>query len=259
MLMIAHERHLRIRQVLAQRGSCTVAALRDLLGVSAATLRRDLTLLERLGEVVRSHGGVMDPSRTAGEPPFAGRMREAVEAKQRIAERAVALIPPGATVFVDAGSSALALGQRLLERGGHVLYTNSLPLLQDLRAQGAKLVCIGGERRDVSQALVGGLALDWLGRLHFDVAVLGASGLDAREGASTTELMEAAVKREVLQRAGRSILLADARKWGRPAAVCFSSWDRIADWVTDYQPTRRERETLRRLGTTVHTCGPRAR
>ena len=100
----------------------------------------------------------------------------------------------------------------------------------------------------MSLALVGALALDWLRRLRFDVAVLAASGLDAREGASTTELSEAAVKQLAAARAARRVLASHAAKWNKPAAVAFAGWDVFHTFVTDVKLTSAEKAHLRRAG-----------
>jgi DeoR/GlpR family transcriptional regulator of sugar metabolism len=105
----------------------------------------------------------------------------------------------------------------------------------------------------VSLALTGVLAQSWLENLRFDVAVLGASGLEGASGASTTEVAEAAVKTEALRRARRRILVAHAEKWGRPSAVRFASWGAFTDVVTDRALSREERAALSAAQVRVHT------
>lgn len=250
--MFAHQRHQRLDELLQARGTLAVADLPALLRASPATVRRDLEHLARLGRVVRTHGGVSHPDTLPGEPDFARRARAAVPAKGAIAEAAAALVPDGATVFVDAGTTALEAGRRLLDRDGLTIYTNSQPLLTGQPAGRSRLIAIGGELRAVSRAFVGGLALAWLRALRFDIALLGASGLDSVDGASTTELLEAAVKQEVVARAKRTVLLADSAKWSQPAAVHFATWDEIDDLVTDHRLTRAETAALTRAGVTLH-------
>jgi DeoR/GlpR family transcriptional regulator of sugar metabolism len=254
--MFAHDRHQKIAATVERHRRISVAALQRQLGVSAATLRRDLTLLEQTGRIARAHGGVLHPDSVAGEPAFARKVRTAPGTKAALAATAAALIPGGATVFIDAGSTTLAVGRLLLARTDLTLFTNSLPLLEVSRSGGARLIALGGEVRPISRALVGGLAMDWLGNLRFDFAVIGASGLDLTDGASTTELMEATVKQAALARSRRAILVADATKWGRPASVSFAPWSDLDDWVTDHRPTRPESTRLTAQGVTLHRPTP---
>jgi DeoR/GlpR family transcriptional regulator of sugar metabolism len=137
---------------------------------------------------------------------------------------------------------------QLLDRRELTIVTNSIPLLQLGTQAKARVVGVGGEVRAVSLALVGGLALEWLRGLRFDVAVLAASGLDATEGASTTELSEAAVKQLAGARATKRVLVSHAAKWNKPAAVAFGGWDRFNLFVTDARLSAAEKAQLRRAG-----------
>ena len=253
-VMFAQTRQQQITKAVERHRRISVAALQSQLGVSAATLRRDLTFLAQTGRIVRAHGGVLHPEAVSGEPAFARKVRTVAAVKAALAATAAALIPDGATVF-----TTLAAGRLLLARTGLTVFTNSLPLLASGDIGGARLVALGGEVRPISRALVGGLATDWLAHLRFDFAVVGASGLDLADGASTTELLEASVKQAALARATRTILIADATKWARPAAIRFAPWTDFDDWVTDHRPTRPESTRLAAHGVTLHHPSGRAK
>lgn len=233
-----------------------VAALQRLVGASPATLRRDLTLLAQLGKVVRTHGGVMHPRHAAGEPSFDRKARAALAAKRAIASAAAALVPTGSTVFVDAGTTALEVGRRLATRERLTLVTNSIPLLQEATGPGTRIIAIGGEVRAISLALVGADALHWIRRFRVDIAFLGASGIDAPAGPTTTELLEAGVKSAVAANARRVIVVADASKWTSAAPIRYAEWSQIGDVITTHAPTRAERQHLSRAGTRLHVISP---
>jgi DeoR family fructose operon transcriptional repressor len=84
--------------------------------------------------------------------------------------------------------------------------------------------------------LVGSLALDALARLRADVALIGASGLHPADGATTTELLEASIKHQWIQKSGRACLLADASKWRQPAPIRFAAWGEFQEFFTDTRP-----------------------
>jgi DeoR family fructose operon transcriptional repressor len=170
-------------------------------------------------------------------------------AKKAIAAKAALLVPPDASVLVDAGSTCLEVGKALLERKDIRIITHSVALLQMAFRGEASVVCLGGELRKVSGALTGAGALGALASLHADVAFIGASGLDSREGCSTTELSEAEMKKALLIRCRRRILLADHTKWQNPSTIRFAAWREFTDWVTDQSPGAR---TARSLGVKIH-------
>jgi DeoR/GlpR family transcriptional regulator of sugar metabolism len=161
------------------------------------------------------------------------------------------------TVFVDAGTTCLEVGRALLDRPALRIFTNSVPLLGLAAEARATVSAVGGEVRPMSLALTGGLAQSWLENLRFDVAVVGASGLEGASGASTTEVAEAAVKAEALRRARRRILVAHAEKWGRPAALRFAPWSAFTDVVTDRALSRDERAALNAAQVRVHAVPSR--
>lgn len=251
--MFAHDRQQKIIELVSRASPVSVPELKRTLGASPATIRRDLGFLERIGKIVRTHGGVLHPDQARGEVSFDRRTRHALNAKNAIAAAAAALAGSGDLVFVDAGTTALEVGRRLLARSGLTVFTNSVSLLGLRAAEGVRLVALGGDVRRVSLALTGSGALEWVRQLRIDVAFIGASGIDAAEGPSTTELTEAEVKRAIVAKARRVILVADASKWAAPAAIRFADWTEIDDMVTDYRPTRAERATISRHGTHMHT------
>ncbi|HEX8833453.1 MAG TPA: DeoR/GlpR family DNA-binding transcription regulator [Abditibacteriaceae bacterium] len=251
--MIAQERFQAISDLVAQRQKLTVGELQNELGVSAATLRRDLAELEALGKIVRVHGAVVHPGFFRGEPSFAQKRRSSVNIKRAMALAAAELVPARATVFVDAGTTCLEVGRVLLARHDITLLTHSLPLAA-LAYEGesaAKVICIGGEVRTISGATVGALALSWLQNLRADWCFVGASGLSPGSGASTTELGEAAMKQAMLGRAEHKVLVADAAKWNKPVTVDFATWNNFDFWVTGGEFAPDAAKTIKKIGPRV--------
>ena len=169
-----------------------------------------------------------------GEQHFLARAVVQSAPKAQIARKAADLLPHKGNVFVDAGTSCLAVGQLLIARPELRVYTNSIPLISLAAHSQATLIAIGGEARKVSMALTGGFTQPWLADLRFDAAVFGASGLDLANGAYTSEIHEAAIKGEVLRRSTNRVLVADAEKWSRPTAVRFAPWN--AFYLVRHQP-----------------------
>jgi DeoR/GlpR family transcriptional regulator of sugar metabolism len=251
--MFAQERHHRIGELVRKHRRLNFRDLLKLAGGSPATLRRDLAEMETAGAIIRVHGGVLDPGYVRLEPSFSERVVRNRPAKRRMAEAAAALVPSGAVVIIDAGSTCLEVGKALLGRKDVRLITHSFALLEAAFRGEAPMVCLGGELRRVSGALTGASALGALEKLRADIAFIGATGLDAEEGCSTTELSEAEMKRKILSRAARNIVVADHSKWKQPSTVQFAGWDDVDDFITDVAPAAGTVRKLRGHGVKIHS------
>lgn len=242
--MLPLERQRSILNFVRRNKNVGVNELIAATGYSPATVRRDLSFLEAEGKLLRTHGGVVSLESIANEPTFSFKQKQATREKQRMSTAAAALVGAGQTVFIDAGSTCLDLGQRLLQTPEVTLYTNSLPLLFYASQHPGRVVALGGEIRGISRALVGAGAEGWLQSLHFDCAFIGASGLSAEGGASTTELLEASIKKRVVAQSRLRVLMADASKWQSPSVIRFAAWDEFEHWITDARLSAAEARAL---------------
>lgn len=250
--MFTPERRNAIKKIIRQHRRMHFEELQRQVDVSPATLRRDLTALEQSGDIIRVHGGVLDRSYFRTEASFDERVTRKRAAKKAIAAAAALLVPSGATVLVDAGTTCLEVGKILLTRKDVRLITNSVTLVQGAFQGEATIWCLGGELRKVSGALVGAAALGALNSVHAEVAFIGATGLDEEAGCFTTELFEAEMKQAMISSAARKILLADSTKWQKPSAVRFAGWQDFDDWFTDELPDSASAKRLRALGLHLH-------
>jgi DeoR/GlpR family transcriptional regulator of sugar metabolism len=251
--MLTVERHRQILRLLRDHGRLTLKEIASKLSVSLATVRRDAVDLATTNRAQRVHGGLLSKGFGQEEPLYSRKAEKAVSTKVRLGRSTATMLPEAGSVFIDAGTTCLEVGRAVLDRPRLRIFTNSLPLLSLAVDSRATIISLGGEVRPLSLALTGSLAQHWLQNLRFDTAVIGASGLDLHEGASTTEAAEAGVKTEALRRASRRILVAHAEKWSQPAAIRFAPWSTFTDLVTDHTLSRVERVTLGGAGLRIHS------
>ena len=230
---LAPQRRQRILSIVEARRAARLEELSAALGVSQATVRRDLDELAAEGKVRRVHGGVVAIADRPNEPHFDVKAVEAAEEKERIAARAVQLLSPDDTVYLDSGSTVLAAARLLRGRDRLTVVTNSLPAAMELAGHGPRLIMVGGELRERSQALVGPLTHSLLRSIHVDRALMGTYALSLEDGMTTTDPAEASTKEIVLGRAREVILLADSRKMGTRSLVSAGGLGAIDILVTD--------------------------
>jgi DeoR/GlpR family transcriptional regulator of sugar metabolism len=224
----AQRRQAMLRAV--QSGSSHVSDLAQSFGVSEMTVRRDLRELARAGKLERVRGGALNAGQ---EPPFEETVVERFDAKDRIGAAAAALIPDGATVMVDIGTTTLQAAHHLHGRSLTVV-TTSLAVYEELLPdQGIELLLPGGVVRRNYRSLVGVVAEDSLRQLRADVLFLGTSAVDERLAVWDSTMVEVPIKRAMIAAAERVVLLADAEKFAMSGSVRVCEAGAIDHIVTD--------------------------
>jgi DeoR family fructose operon transcriptional repressor len=248
---LAPHRRERLRALVESRRAARLEELSTALGVSQATVRRDLDELASTGKVRRVHGGAVAVDDRPSELGFELKAAEAAQEKARIAARAVALLAPDDTVYLDSGSTVLEAARLLRGWTRLTVVTNSLPAANELAGRGPRLILVGGELRTTSMAIVGPLTAALLEQLHVDRALMGTFAMSLEEGLTTTDPSEAYTKELVMARAREVILLADSRKVGTRSFVKAGRLDAVDVLVTDAGVDERTTRSLERRGIRV--------
>ncbi len=256
---LLEERLAAIEQSLDQRRSVRVEALCAEFGISSATARRDLNELQRRGRVRKVHGGAVRVEGRLEEPLFDDKAEVAAPEKEAIARAALDLIQPNECIFLDGGSTVLALARLLADRQPLTIVTNSLRVAMSLAGATPRVVVVGGELRRLSQTFVGPLTQPAIESLHVDKAFMGTIGLAVEAGITTTDPGEAFTKRLIMQHASQVILLADSRKCGKVAFAQAGRLDDLDALITDPGIDPHLERHLKRQGVEVILARPATR
>lgn len=122
--MLAEQRRNRILDILAEKGAVTVNHLHRELKVSQETIRRDITKLAAEHRLRKTHGGALLIDQV--EPEFADRMEVNIDGKKAIGAAAAELVPDGASIIIDSGTTTLCLAEALVSRLGLTIFTNDM-------------------------------------------------------------------------------------------------------------------------------------
>ena len=250
-IAFAPERRERVKQIVKSRHAVRVEDLKEELGVSTATIRRDLHELEEEGELRRVHGGAIAIDESPIEARFEAKAETNPIEKQRIAQRAAEMVEPDAKIYLDAGSTCLELAKLLAPRTDITVVTNSLPAINELAGAGPRLIVIGGELRPLSQALVGPLSTPVLDQLYLDQAFVGTFSLSLDAGLTTTDPAEAFTKEHVLERTREAVLLVDGSKLGTRSFAQAGRLDQIDVVITDVALDEEASQTFEHAGVRV--------
>ncbi|MFD7906351.1 DeoR/GlpR family DNA-binding transcription regulator [Kitasatospora sp. NPDC059722] len=249
--MLKADRAARILSHISEAGSADVHALAGLLGVSGATVRRDLQELHDQGLLHRTRGGAVTGAVNL-ELPLRHRSEKQQEEKRRIARAAAELVPEGAVVGLTGGTTTSELARVLAERGGVTVVTNAVNVAAELIVRPEiRLVVIGGIARSASYELIGPAAERMLSHYHFDVSFVGVDGLTPHEGCTTHDEMEAQTDRAFLRGSARSVVLADSTKVGRVTFASICPLAEVHDIVTDTGMTDAQEKAIADCGVRV--------
>ena len=218
-------------------GRIDVEPSANALGVSAATIRRDLDQLADQQLLSRTHGGAV-PNTTSYDLPLRYKTTTRGEAKRRIALQAVEMLWPGCTVSLNGGTTTVEIARAIpgaaALRDGVTVVTNAINLATELTVRPfIKIVVCGGVARPHSYELVGSIASETLGQLTPDICFLGAMGLDPRAGITTNDEAESAINRVMVTQAKRTIVVADGSKLGRVAFSRICHVNEVDALLTD--------------------------
>jgi len=229
------ERDTLIRQHLYAHGQSTIQALAERADTSIATIRRDLKRLEALGVIQRTHGGARIANPAGVEAAFETRENQNIAAKKAIAAAAYAMLRPGMSVFLDAGTTVLQFARYLRMAPLDLsIFTKCLDVEQLLIGAGdMRLTLLGGNLRPRNLSVVGPLAEAAISGLWFDQLFLGASAVRQDGTLSTPDAAEASLNALMLRRATCRCVLADSSKFGLTATYKVAPLAAITDLVSD--------------------------
>jgi DeoR family transcriptional regulator of aga operon len=230
---------------LSQGGTVDVEVLTRELGVSPATVRRDLQALHDQRLLDRTHGGAVAIGGLY-ELPVRYRVSRQRDQKLRIARAALAHVEDGATVGLTGGTTTTEVGRMLVHRSELTVVTNAINIAAELAVRpNVRLIVSGGVARAASYELVGPLADGVLGQLHVEVAFVGVDGISARTGLTTHREIEAHTNRVLVERAARVVVVADGTKVGVTTLARICDWDVVDALITTDEADPEELEAIR--------------
>lgn len=213
------------------------ADLAQAMQVSEETIRRDLKHLEESGKLRRIHGGAVLPKPNE-EQPLQVRSRIQTRAKTRLAVCAADLVQEGMALFLDTGTTTLALAQQLTRFSTLRVVTNSLDIGLLLTQHSANQVLMTpGDIRRNDNALIGPHTLAFAGGFHYDIAFMGIGAVDVELGLMDYEEPEAHLRRILTAHCRRSVILADDAKFGHRTFINTLPFSAVDTLVSNRPPS----------------------
>ncbi|KRL87482.1 transcription regulator of fructose operon [Ligilactobacillus apodemi DSM 16634 = JCM 16172] len=248
MKVLAEERQQLIIQLLKENSVVKLQEICEQTDCSESSARRDLQLLEERGLLVRVHGGAKVKHSLQRELDMSGKAAKNVTEKEIIAKAAAALVANDDVIYLDAGTTTLAMIPYLKGKEQLTVVTNGVLHASRLADQRIKTILIGGELKATTKAIIGVKAVKELQELRFNKAFLGTNGIHQKYGFTTPDPNEAAIKKVALEQSEATYVLADPSKFD---AVSFVKIARLAEATIITSSLKTQVSTRYRRQTTI--------
>lgn len=248
-----NKRQLKILEMVTEQGFVTIESLATYFGISQQTIRRDIILMDQHQFLCRFHGGAgiaQDQKRIS----YSDKQQVAVEAKMKMALKAMTLVKPSMTVFIDVGTSAEALARvlRTSEIGPLRVVTASIIVANILLDMpGAEILVPGGSLKTTDGALVGGFVNQVLRSFRYDLGFIGGSGFDVNATLMDFDVEKVLVKHAAIENSNKVVVLADSGKYRRNASIKVVGVEKMGYLVSDALPFGSLREQMQKASVEV--------
>lgn len=248
---LSKERNERIYQMLKERRTMRISEFQEYLGVSDMTVRRSLNEMASEGLIKRVHGGA-EAIDKEDDHSFQVRSRENQEVKAALAEKALDYIPENGSIYLDAGSTCLALAKKLAPSGKKcIVITDSILVLQELQGlANIEAMILGGTLANDKATVDGALTVETALKITVGLCIFSANAFNA-EQMENQFLTGALTKKILIQKATKSMFIADSSKYNKQSCFKFCGWEEVDILLTDSRLPQDACETIRSKGVEV--------
>lgn len=249
------QRHESIIELVRRQGYVSTEELVEHFQVSPQTIRRDLNELAEQNKIQRHHGGAALTHSSAVNAAYHDRKVMYLEEKKRIAEQVAHLIPDGATLFIDIGTTPEAVAHALLNHKNLRVVTNNINVATLLmQKEDFRIILAGGEVRSRDGGIIGEATLDFISQFRLDFGILGISGIDSDGSLLEFDYHEVRTKRAIIENSRSVVLVTDHSKFGRNAMVNLGKLDLVDYLFVDQTPPEPIMQLIEQLDIHLEVC-----
>ena len=229
----AEGRTQRILEVVRDRGFARNSELSEALGVSTVTIRQDIKVLQERGLLRKTYGGAAAVASGTPDSAFASRSARMGEEKRRIGAAAAAMVLPGETILIDAGSTTIEIARNLPENQDLTVITCALNVALEAGTKpGIQVILCGGLLNSNTLSVIGHQVEHVLEEVNADRLFLATYSVDLRRGLAERNMAGAQVKRALIRAARAVVLVCDSTKFGANAPVITAPLGVVQQVVT---------------------------
>ena len=253
MTFIVQKRHNFILDQLDQEEAISIKDLSKMLNASRETIRKDIALLSKEGRLKQVRGGAIKVQ--ASEAALSERTDVNPGGKEAIALAVAQLIPDGASLILDSGTTTLAAAVEIARRCKDIsVCTNDVAVAEILAPIARETLLLGGVYYHAEKYTLGLDTLEMLGRYRADFSLVGVGGLSDAGLFTDFSREGVALRDRMIEVASRAFLLADFSKIGTLAPVRLTRSAQAERLITDKKPPDAVFDTLVEQGLIVQVA-----
>lgn len=222
--MFIEERHEKIIDIINEKKRILVPEIEKMFGVSAASARRDLRILEESGKLKRTHGGAISIDYLQNfvisekqENPK--EIKVVFENYEKIAKKACELIEEGECIFITSGTVGYLMTRNMPTNINFMVLTNSIVVADGLcKYPNITVVMCSGELNDKGVAH-DSYTIDMIKCFNFSKAFLTSAAISQELGATLPSMTGVGVMNMVIKKSKKVIGLFPSEKIGKEAVV----------------------------------------
>ena len=211
----------------------TVARLAEATYTSPSSIRRDLTHLQNLSLLKRTHGGASAFHTVGHAVPCNSRMEKNIAEKRKIAARAATLLADGQSVMLDGSTTAGFLVPYIAKHKDMTVFTNNMLTAVSSVNYGIRTHCIGGVSVDHSAVLSGAQAYRAVAEIFPDILFFSSQSLSQNGNISDPIMEENYIRSLMLKNAKYSVFLCDSEKFGGESLYKLTTLNEVDAAVFD--------------------------
>ncbi len=245
------ERRDQICDYLSLKGSITLSELCTKFNCSEATIRNDLTALEKQGLLKRILGGAISNENTVRNSVISKRLNINIEGKKQIAEYVVKnIIEPNMIITLDSGTTNMILAQELVNsKIPCTVITNSFQAALIIAKSNDIQLCLAGGTYDQDHGSFHDDVSEYiLNTYSSEVCFISPNGIDEDGLVTNAGISENSIKKQMIRHAKKTYLLADHSKLGNTELKIICSAKDVDAVITDANAASEQIRPLKQAG-----------
>ena len=236
--LLQQERHNQILAKLHLEGQVRVKELSQYFQVTEDCIRKDLTILEKTGQLKRIYGGAMQVRTNLHAINVVERIDKYVMEKKVIAQKAVELIEPGSMIFLGISTVNLEIAKLIYQKNLNITVVTNMIDIMEIFKENCKtlLIFIGGTLNRARDGFIGSMTIDLLRKYKFDLSFMGVVGIDVYDGKITTyDVNDGLTKKEVISSSKKCYIVAESAKLNLDGNYAFADISDFTGYICEKQ------------------------